>query len=133
MIYIRKKSNIIAYEKKAKVPDIETLSQDKIESLKSKLENRKSNLSSMCKAAQPTQDSSDHLNYRTETAKKFISVVNDKYTNCLRHKSLSKMLQKLQYTVKLAELKVKELEENMQDDDDDPEVLTKGSSKRKSF
>ena len=42
------------------------------------------------------------------------------------------MLQKLQYTIKLAELKVKELEENVQDDDD-PEVVIKGSSKRKSF
>ena len=43
------------------------------------------------------------------------------------------MLQKLEYTIKLTELKVKELEENVQDDDDDPEVAIKGSSKRKSF
>ena len=43
------------------------------------------------------------------------------------------MLQKLQYTIKLTELKVKELEQNVQNDDDDAEVVIKRSSNRKSF
>ena len=34
LIDIRKRGNIIAHEKKAKIPDTETLSQDKIEALK---------------------------------------------------------------------------------------------------
>ena len=73
------------------------------------------------------------MGYRTETTKKFIEVVNDKYASCLKDKSIGKVLQKLQYTIKLAKLKVKELETNVQDDNDDPEVIIKGSSNRKSF
>ena len=74
----------------------------------------------------------DNLDYTTETTKKFIEVVNDKYASYLKEKSIGKVHQKLQYTIKLTELKVKELEENILEDED-PEVVLKGSSKRKSF
>ena len=79
------------------------------------------------------QSDIDHLVYRSETAKKFFEVVNKKYASCLKDNSISKELQKLQYTIKLAELKVKELEQNVQNDDDDAEVVIKRSSNRKRF
>ena len=71
------------------------------------------------------QSNIDQLGYKTETKKKFIEVVNDKYASCLKDKSIGKELQKLQYTIKLTELKIKELEQNMQHDDDDAEVVIK--------
>ena len=111
----------------------ETISQYTIESVKKDSESRRDNLSTAYKAAQPIQSDIDHLGYKTETAKKFIEVVNDKYASCLKDKSIGKEFQKLQYTIKLANLKVKELEQNVQNDDDDAEVIPKRSSNRKSF
>ena len=128
---IRRRGNIITNEKTVKVADTETISQDTFESLRNELDNCRDDLSATYKAAQPTKRGIYYLGYRTETTKKFIEVVNDKYASCLKNKSISKVLQKLQYTIKLA--KVKEVEENVQDDNDDPEVTIKGSSKRKSF
>ena len=130
---IRKRGNIITHEKRVKVANTETISQDTIESLKNELESCRDNLSTTYKAAQPMQSNIDQLGYKTETTKKFIEVVNDKYAACLKDKSIGKELQKLQYTIKLAELKIKELEQNMQHDDDDAEVVIKRSSNRKSF
>ena len=123
---IRKRGNIITHEKRVKVANTETISQDTIESLRNELESHRDDLSTTYKAAQPMQSNIDHLGYKTETTKKFIEVVNDKYASCLKDKSIGKELQKLQYTFKLAELKVKELEQNVQDDNDDPEVVIKG-------
>ena len=73
------------------------------------------------------------MDYRTDTKKKFIEVVNDKYAACLKDKSIGKELQKLQYTIKLTELKIKELEQNVQHNNDDAKVVIKRSSNRKSF
>ena len=110
-----------------------TISQDTIESLRNELASHRDNLSTTYKAAQPMQSNIDQLGYKTETTKKFIEVVNDKYASCLKDKSIRKELQKLQYTIKLTELKVMELEQNVQLDNDDAEVVIKRSSNRKSF
>ena len=110
---IRKRGNIITHEKRVKVENTETIFQDTIESLIKELEGHRDDLSTAYKAAQPIQSDIDHLGYKTETAKKFIEVVNDKYASCLKDKSIGKEFQKLQYTIKLANLKVKELEQNV--------------------
>ena len=93
---IRKRGNIITHEKTVKVANTETLSQDTIESLRKELEECRDDLSIAYKAAQPIQSDIDHLCYKTETAEKFIEVVNDKYAFCLRDKSIGKEFQKLQ-------------------------------------
>ena len=72
------------------------------------------------------------MDYTTETTKKFLEAINDKYASYLKEKSIGKVLQRLQYTIKLAEYKVKELEENIQEDDN-PEAMLKEPSKRKNF
>ena len=130
---IRKRGNIITHEKRVKVENTETISQDTIESLRKMLESPTEDLSTAYKAAQPIQSNIDHLGYKTETAKKFIDVVNDKYAFCLKDKSIGKEFQKLKYTIKLANLKVKELEQNVKNGNDDAEVILKRSSNRKSF
>ena len=82
-------------------------------------------MSATNKAAHPMQRGIDYLDYTTETTKKFIEVVNDKYASCLKDKSIGKEIKKLQYTLKLANLKVKELEQNVQNDYNDAEVVLK--------
>ena len=76
---IRRRGNIITHEKTVKIANTETLSQDTIESLRKELEERKDDLSTVYKAAQPIQSDINHLCYKTETAEKFIEVVHDKY------------------------------------------------------
>ena len=66
---IRKKGNIIAYEKKARVPDNDTLSQERVDKFKVELESRRIPLNDTCKMVQPTQDGIDQLRYRTEATK----------------------------------------------------------------
>ena len=130
---IRRRGNIITNEKTVKVANTETLSQDTIESLRKELEDCRDDLSTSYKAAQPIQSDIDHLCYKMETAEKFIEVVNNNYDSCLKDKSIGKEFQKLQYTIKLINLKVKELEQNVQNDNDDADVDIKISSNRKSF
>ena len=50
----------------------------------------------------------------------------------LKEQSIGKEFQKLQYTIKLANFEAKELEQNVQDDDDE-EVNQRRASNRKSF
>ena len=96
------------------------------------LENRRNHLSTTCKTAHSTQRGIDYLDYTTETTTKFIEAVYDKYALYLKEKSNSKVRQRLQCTIKLAEHKIKELEKNIQEDNN-PEVILKEQSKRKSF
>ena len=83
--------------------------------------------------AQPMRDDINHLHYKLEAAEKLTEVVHDKYTSCLKDRLIGREFQKLQYTIKLANLTVKELEQNVQNGDDDAEVIPKRSSNRKSF
>ena len=130
---LRRNGNTASHKRRARSTDPKTISKDRVESLITELGNCRDHLSTTYKSAHPTQRGIDYLDYTTETTKKFIEVVNDKYDPYLKEKSVGKVLQKLQYTIKLAKFKVKEVEENVQDDNDDPEVIIKGSSKRKSF
>ena len=107
---IRKRKNIIVHEKTVKIANTETLSQDTIESLRKDLEERKDDLSTVYKAAQPVRSDINHLCHKLETAEKFVEVVHDKYASCLRDKSIGKEFQRLQYTIKLSSFKAKELE-----------------------
>ena len=74
----------------------------------------------------------DYLEYTAEITRKFLETICDKYAFCLKEKSVGKALQKLKYTIKLAETKVRELEDNIQEDES-PEAALKEPSKRKSF
>ena len=87
---IRRRGNIIAHEKTVKIANTETLSQDTIESLRKELEERKDDLSTAFKAAQPIRSDINQLCYKLETAEKFIEVVNDIYASCLKDKSIGK-------------------------------------------
>ena len=114
---IRRRGNIIAYEKTVKIASTETLSQETIDSLRKEFENRKDDLRGVYKAAQPVTSDISHLYHKLESAEKFVEAVHDKYSSCLKDKSVHKLLQRLQNAIKLASLKVKELEENVQDGD----------------
>ena len=61
---IRKRGNIITHEKRVKVANTETISQDTIESLKHELEICRDDLSTTYKAAQPMQSNIDQLGYK---------------------------------------------------------------------
>ena len=87
---IRRRGNIIAYEKAGQTPNIETLSQDTIESLRRDLEELKDDLSTAYKAAQPMCSDINHLCYKLEAAEKLIEVVHDKYASRLKDKSIGK-------------------------------------------
>ena len=50
---IRRRGNILTHVKRLKVADTETISQDKIESLRNELENHRDHLSTTYKATQP--------------------------------------------------------------------------------
>ena len=106
---IRSKGNLVTHERRVKVADTETISRDRIESLINELENHRDHLSTKYKTTCPMQRGIDYLDYTTETTKKFIEAVNDKYAPYLKEKFIGKVLQRLQYTIKFAELKVKEL------------------------
>ena len=62
---IRNRGNIITHEKTVKVANTETLSQDTIESLRKELADRRDDLSTADKAAQPIKSDIDHLCYKT--------------------------------------------------------------------
>ena len=51
---IRNEGNIIAYEKKAKVLDSGTLSEERVGKFKDEIENRRLALNDTCKIVQPT-------------------------------------------------------------------------------
>ena len=67
---IRKRDNIIAYEKKARVSNDDTISQERVDKFKDELESRRITLNDTCKMVQPTQDGIDQLCYKTEAIKK---------------------------------------------------------------
>ena len=73
----------------------------------------------------------DYIEYTTEVTKKFLETISDKYASCLKEKSVRKVLKKLKYTIKLAETKVRELEDNIQEDNN-PEAALNEPSKRKA-
>ena len=79
LMAIKKEGNIIAYEKKAKVPDNGTLSQERVDKFKDKLEIHRITLNDTCKMVQPTLTSISLLCDGTEATKFFVSVMNDKY------------------------------------------------------
>ena len=51
-----------------------------------------------------------------------IEVVHDKYASCLKDKSIGKEFHRLLYTIKLANFKAKELEQNVLDDDEENQI-----------
>ena len=63
---IRKRGNIIAYERAGQTPNIETLSQDAIESLRRDLEELKDDLSTAYMTAQPMRNDINHLHYKLQ-------------------------------------------------------------------
>ena len=131
---IRKKGNIIAYEKKARVPEDDTLSQGRVDKFKDELESRRITLNDTCKMVQPTQDGISLLRYRTEATKNFISVMNDKYSHYTKDKTINTMQKKLEYTIKTATKRIEEMKENMiSNKDDDIEAKIPDSSRRRNF
>ena len=104
---MRRHGNIASHERRARITDPETISKDRVDSLITELGNCRDHLSSTYKSACPTQKGIDYLDYTTETTKKFIEAINHKYASFLKEKSIDKVLQRLQYTIKLAEHKVK--------------------------
>ena len=91
---IRKRGNIIACERAGQTPNIETLSQDAIESLRRDLEKLKDDLSTVYMTAQPMHNDVYHLHYKLEAAEKLTEVVHDKNTSCLKDISIEKEFQK---------------------------------------
>ena len=105
---IRKEGNIMDYERKTKVPS--ALHQKRVNNLKDKLEDHRNILRNTCNTAQPTQNSMTQLHYRTVNAREFISDIHNKYSHYWEERILNTMLNKLEYTLKIATSKLEELE-----------------------
>ena len=70
---IRKEGNIITYEGKIGIPDNDTLYQERVKSLRDKLETCMITLKNTCTIAQPTQRGLSQLQYRTVNTRDFCS------------------------------------------------------------
>ena len=119
---IRNKGNIIAYERTGQTPNIEIISQETKESLRRDVEKLKDDLSSVYMTAQPMRDDINHLHYKINAAEKLTGVVNNKYISCLKDRLIRKEVQNLQYTIKLANSKAKELEQAMLDKEQEIQI-----------
>ena len=128
---IRIKGDIIAYEKKARVPDNDTLSQERVDKLNDELESCKLTLIDTFKMVQPTQNSLSLLCDRTEATKFFVSVMNDKYSHYTKDKTINTMLKKLEYAIKTATKRIEEMKEDMMNDDIEAKIP--GSSRKRNF
>ena len=69
--------------------------------------------------AQPIRNDINHLQYKLEAAEKLTEVVHDKYTSCLKDRSIGREFQNLQYTIKLANSKAKELKQEIMDEEEE--------------
>ena len=127
---IRKKKNIIAYEKSVKIASTETLSTETIDSIRKDLGERKDELSAAFKSAQPVTKDINHLKHKLETAEKLAEATQDKYATCLKEKSMQKELHKLEYAINLAKQKLEELKKNVRDEEEDDQRKT---TDRRSF
>ena len=65
------------------------------------------------------RDDINHLHYKLKGAEKLTEVLHDKYTSCLNDRSIGRDFQKLQYTIKLANSKAKELEQKILDEEEE--------------
>ena len=99
----------MGYEKKTKVPS--ALYQKRVNNLRDKLEDHRKILRNTCKVVQPTQKGMTQLHYRTVKARDFISEMHDKYSHYMEEKIINTMLNKLEYTLKIASSKLEELED----------------------
>ena len=72
--------------------------------------------------AQPMRDDINYLHYKLEAAEKLTEVVHDKYTSCLKDRLIGREFQKLQYTIKLANSKAKELEQAMLNEEEENQI-----------
>ena len=61
--------------------------------------------------AQPMQKGMTQLHYRTVNARDFISDMHDKYSHYMEERIINTMLNKLEYTLKIATSKLEELED----------------------
>ena len=77
--------------------------------------------------AQPMPNDINHLNYKLEAAEKLTEVVHDKYTSCLKDKSIGEF-RKLQYTIKHVNSRAMEQEQEMLDEEEENQI-TKGDKK----
>ena len=108
---IRKEGNIITYERKIGIPNDDTLYQERVNNLRGKLENCRITLRNTCKMAQPTQRGLSQLQYRTVNARDFISDMHEKYSHYKKDKAINTMLEKLEYTMRMANRKIEEIED----------------------
>ena len=106
---IRKRKNIIAYEKSVKIASTETLSTESIDSIRKDLGERKDELSAAFNSAQPVTKDINYLKHKRETAEKLAEDTQNKYAACLNEKSIHKELHKLEYAINLAKQKLEEL------------------------
>ena len=132
LVDLRKQGSRTPPERRTRFAESEANSKERIEAVITELGNHRDHLSSTYKTAHPMEKGIEYLEYTTEVTKKFLETISDKYASCLKEKSVGKVFQKLKYTIKLAETKVKELEDNIQEDYN-PEAILKEPSKRKNF
>ena len=96
------------YETKTKVPS--ALHKKRVNNLRDKLENQGNILRNTCNTAQPMQEGMTQLHYRIVNAREFISEIHDKYPCCWKESCINMMLNKLEYTLKIATSKLEEWE-----------------------
>ena len=132
LVDLRRQGNRTPSERKARFAESEAPSKERIEAVITELRNCRDHLSATYKTARPTHKGIEYLEYTTKVTRKFLETICNKYNSCFKDKADEKALQKLKYTIKLAETKTKELEENIQEDEN-PEPASNEKAKRKSF
>ena len=126
---ITKWGNIIAFKKQATNKEVNTLTEEQMERLKSELQDRRVLLNDSCKMVNHTQEGIDYLLKLMEAAKKLIMDINDRYAQCREDWSLNVSIQKLEYSIKLTLRKVKEIRDHIESNTERQEV-TKGRAVR---
>ena len=132
LLNVRKQGRKKAPDRRARFSEPEAPSKETIETVITELKICKDHLSTTYKTARPTQRGIEYLDYTTKVTKKFMETICEKYHSSFKDKTVEKALQKLDYTIKLAEAKAKELEENIQEDEI-PEPASNEAAKRKNF
>ena len=120
-------------ERRTRFAESEAIPRERIEAVITELGNCRDHLSTTYKTAHPTHKLINYLEYTAEVTRKFLESICDKYHSCFKYKLVEKALQKkLEYTIKIAETKAKELEENFQEDEY-PELASNETATRISF
>ena len=103
MMDLRSHGNRTSSERRTRFAESEAPSKERIETVITELGNCRDHLSTMYKTACPTHKGIEYLEFTTRVTRKFMETICEKYHSSFKDKTVEKVLQKLEYTISLAE------------------------------